>query len=271
MRQKSSLLFVLLLVSLTCTAYAHPGKTDSNGGHHDRSTGEYHYHHGYPAHQHYGGVCPYAYDDRTGQNSGSSGSSSSGSSNGSPSSGQHSHTYDSKSAKNQGTTPTNRKTIPFNTDILVLPALIIFFFICLAIDAIKEALAKVRKCKQLDAPKKPPAAPPPSQASPQEPPRKRPHRLDLSDRFNVSYNGKLVTLYGLPCTQISHVGYLRETRQLFVRFRSSGLAGVYFDVPLAVCSEFVRSQYPDRYYSTFIDQKFLIQHIDTGTGASNDS
>lgn len=44
---------------------AHPGKTDSNGGHYDRSTGEYHYHHGYSAHQHIDGICPYEYNDNT--------------------------------------------------------------------------------------------------------------------------------------------------------------------------------------------------------------
>ena len=33
------------------------GRTDSNGGH-NSSTG-YHYHHGYPAHQHTNGLCPY--------------------------------------------------------------------------------------------------------------------------------------------------------------------------------------------------------------------
>lgn len=38
---------------------AHSGRTDAQGGHYDRSTGEYHYHHGYPAHQHPNGVCPY--------------------------------------------------------------------------------------------------------------------------------------------------------------------------------------------------------------------
>lgn len=42
------------------TAAAHSGRTDKNGGHYDRSTGDYHYHHGYPAHQHPGGICPYA-------------------------------------------------------------------------------------------------------------------------------------------------------------------------------------------------------------------
>jgi hypothetical protein len=57
---------------------AHPGKTDNNGGHTDSSTGEYHYHHGYPAHDHYDmngdGIkdCPYNFDDKTGYNTGNS-------------------------------------------------------------------------------------------------------------------------------------------------------------------------------------------------------
>lgn len=63
-------LFAFLLL-LSPTVLAHSGKTDANGGHYDRSTGEYHYHHGYPAHQHYDmdgdGVadCPYDFDDKT--------------------------------------------------------------------------------------------------------------------------------------------------------------------------------------------------------------
>ena len=48
---------------------AHPGRTDGNGGHYNRSTGEYHYHHGYPAHDHENGICPYAYNDKTNSNS----------------------------------------------------------------------------------------------------------------------------------------------------------------------------------------------------------
>lgn len=46
-------------------AEAHPGRTDSNGGHHDNKNqsglGSYHYHcGGNPAHLHDGGVCPYS-------------------------------------------------------------------------------------------------------------------------------------------------------------------------------------------------------------------
>ena len=65
-------LFLLLLLCFPAISAAHPGRTDADGGHYDRSTGEYHYHHGYPAHQHTDGICPYDYDDQTGNNSGSS-------------------------------------------------------------------------------------------------------------------------------------------------------------------------------------------------------
>lgn len=74
-RRILSLGIALLTVFLLSTvAFAHPGQTNADGGHYDRSTGEYHYHHGYPAHQHTGGQCPYDFDDRTGWNSGPSAS-----------------------------------------------------------------------------------------------------------------------------------------------------------------------------------------------------
>lgn len=60
---KKSLIFCLSFICLfaffSIIATAHSGRTDSNGGHYDSSTGKYHYHHGYPAHQHENGVCPY--------------------------------------------------------------------------------------------------------------------------------------------------------------------------------------------------------------------
>lgn len=49
----------LILLSLPMTISAHSGRTDSQGGHYNHSTGEYHYHHGYSAHQHPNGICPY--------------------------------------------------------------------------------------------------------------------------------------------------------------------------------------------------------------------
>ena len=69
------LLVLVLALLLSLPVLAHSGRTDSKGGHYNRSTGEYHYHHGYPAHQHEGGECPYDFDDRTGESSGSSSSS----------------------------------------------------------------------------------------------------------------------------------------------------------------------------------------------------
>lgn len=72
MRLLKLLIAFALCLSLSVTASAHSGRTDSNGGHTDSETGEYHYHHGYPAHQHYdmdddGYLdCPYSFDDETG-------------------------------------------------------------------------------------------------------------------------------------------------------------------------------------------------------------
>lgn len=59
---KNKIIIVIIFLSfmfLCNIIVAHPGRTDSNGGHYDRSTGEYHYHHGYPAHQHINGTCPF--------------------------------------------------------------------------------------------------------------------------------------------------------------------------------------------------------------------
>lgn len=77
MRKTIKVCFLLLLtLLLPITALAHSGGTDSSGGHTDHSTGEYHYHHGYPAHDHYDmdgdGVidCPYDFDDKTNETSG---------------------------------------------------------------------------------------------------------------------------------------------------------------------------------------------------------
>ena len=55
----------VMALSIVLMAHAHSGGTDANGGHYNRKTGEYHYHHGYPEHQHYNGVCPYDYKDNT--------------------------------------------------------------------------------------------------------------------------------------------------------------------------------------------------------------
>ena len=72
------LLSIILICILVVPALAHPGGTDSYGGHYDHSTGEYHYHHGYGAHDHEdldgdGDLdCPYKFKDKTGESSGES-------------------------------------------------------------------------------------------------------------------------------------------------------------------------------------------------------
>ena len=80
-------LSVLFAVSaMSISAYAHPGGTDSNGGHYNRATGEYHYHHGMSAHQHYdmdndGDLdCPYNYSGSSNSNQSSNSGNSSRSS-----------------------------------------------------------------------------------------------------------------------------------------------------------------------------------------------
>lgn len=61
---KHFLCFLLLFsLSFSTLAFAHGGRTDEYGGHHDYNNvsglGSYHYHHGYEAHLHPNGVCPY--------------------------------------------------------------------------------------------------------------------------------------------------------------------------------------------------------------------
>lgn len=69
---KFNSLIISLLIIVCCiqAIYAHPGKTDGNGGHYNSNTGEYHYHHGHEAHFHIDGKCPFEFDDKTGQSSG---------------------------------------------------------------------------------------------------------------------------------------------------------------------------------------------------------
>ncbi len=72
MKKKLIVIAAIFVLLLPFHAFAHSGRTDAYGGH-NSPTG-YHYHHGYPAHQHPNGTCIYNFDDRTGWNSGTSGS-----------------------------------------------------------------------------------------------------------------------------------------------------------------------------------------------------
>ena len=65
------LALIIVLSVVTITVSGHPGRTDSDGGHYDRTTGKYHWHHGTSAHQHYdmdgdGDLdCPHSFKDNT--------------------------------------------------------------------------------------------------------------------------------------------------------------------------------------------------------------
>jgi hypothetical protein len=67
------LVLVVCILTTPLTAWGHSGRTDSSGGHKDNKNasglGYYHYHHGYPAHLHTNGVCPYESKNNTVNNS----------------------------------------------------------------------------------------------------------------------------------------------------------------------------------------------------------
>ena len=75
----AAIFLVIVVAGLTpIISFSHSGRTDGNGGHYDNFTGEYHYHHGYPAHQHTNGVCPYNYKENNTTNTTSTNNSSQG-------------------------------------------------------------------------------------------------------------------------------------------------------------------------------------------------
>ena len=61
---KLSFTAIAFTLIISMSAFAHSGRTDANGGHRDNKNvsglGYYHYHHGYSAHLHPNGICPYA-------------------------------------------------------------------------------------------------------------------------------------------------------------------------------------------------------------------
>lgn len=64
---KTSFIILLLVFQFIVIVNAHPGRTDSNGGHYDRSTGEYHYHDGESAGKNQSSNNePYTYEDFVG-------------------------------------------------------------------------------------------------------------------------------------------------------------------------------------------------------------
>ena len=128
MRLQKLLFALVLCLCFSVVASAHPGRTDSNGGHTNHSTGEYHYHHGYSAHQHYdmdsdGDLdCPYSFDYKTG------------------SSGNQS---ESSGTKSESTKKTSEKgTVGDYVKIICCISFVCFPLVSFFIDAIKKRLKK---------------------------------------------------------------------------------------------------------------------------------
>lgn len=125
MRKLFPLLLAVVLVSFfVFSVYAHSGKTDTSGGHTDYSTGDYHYHHGYSAHEHYdmdgnGTIdCPYGFTNREQANNSSYTSSLQIETYEHPTNRETVHTQDSAPEKNSSSvlvnSPATEKDEPFS-------------------------------------------------------------------------------------------------------------------------------------------------------------
>ena len=121
---------ICAMAVLSSVTVLHSGRTDGNGGHYNRSTGEYHYHHGYSAHDHYDingdGIidCPYTFKDNTSNKSSTSKSES-----------KENHTSTSSDNKKFGRVLETIDTILACTTILFAPW------------AIKEVIEKIKHRK----------------------------------------------------------------------------------------------------------------------------
>jgi hypothetical protein len=128
MRFRKLLIAITLCLSLFVVVSAHPGRTDSDGGHTNHSTGEYHYHHGYSAHKHRdldgdGDLdCPYLFDDKTG------------------SSGNKSESSGTKTESTKETT--KKRTAEDYFKIICYLALVLFFITGFFVDGIKKRFKK---------------------------------------------------------------------------------------------------------------------------------
>lgn len=145
--------FAILIPFLTLSANAHPGRTDSDGGHTDQSTGEYHYHHGYEAHSHYDidgdGIidCPYDFDDQTHESGKKSGSEITTQASKSNDGAFNSSTQEVPDASTSGSTVAHLASEPSYTlfDVkffIILCLLFIIVFLTIKIRKKNEAIAK---------------------------------------------------------------------------------------------------------------------------------
>jgi hypothetical protein len=137
---------IVLCSSLSVVAFAHPGRTDSQGGHYNHSTGEYHYHHGYSEHQHSdrdgdGTLdCPYRIIGSLGSSSGSSSSSSK--------SGTITKKKTDSSEKSTSSSKKEKKSLP---DIAIYAiAIAVVFGPGFVVDFVKDAIQRGKEKKKRD-------------------------------------------------------------------------------------------------------------------------
>lgn len=140
-----------LVCSVSLIAYAHAGKTDEYGGHFDGKTGEYHYHHGYPAHQHENGICPYDYNDNADH---SSSSYSSDSINGEYTTVEHQSTTEhfqypyNKSSYNNENRYVSKLSQPVKIGIIVTISIIVFCSVSYIFFYIINKKIRKKKCME---------------------------------------------------------------------------------------------------------------------------
>lgn len=237
----------ILFLCAPLVAFAHSGGTDANGGHYDKSTGTYHYHHGYSAHPHTGGVCPYAYEDRTGSYSRPSTGSDSGNYGGHNSPSNSSSVPDVQHSSVSAVDPEHRSSKLWILSIIPFLLIVAFSF---------WLSSRKRKAAPASAGALPPVSP--TVASPVAPPpaKKRPHKLVESDAIVFSFDGRSVPLYKICAIFLLRVGYLRDAEILFVMFFGDPTVHAFFHVPLSLCSELVHSDCPDLYFFDHIDGNF---------------
>lgn len=116
-------LIISIIASFSVSTVAHSGKIDGAGGHYDRDSGDYHYHHGYSAHEHSDmdgdGVkdCPYNFNDKT------------------------SHSITTNNADGDDNVPIANSNVP---------TWIIFFILVMAITSIAMIGIIITKCKKVN-------------------------------------------------------------------------------------------------------------------------
>lgn len=265
---------LLCAAFLTVSAFAHPGNTDSSGGHYNRSTGEYHYHHGYPAHQHTNGKCPYDYDDKTSQNSGSSGSY--------PSTPSKPADSPAPQQPNQPSSQQVPHTSQFDfsqvpTGAWVFLAMLLSGIFMYAVSFPRNRDTRSPPQSTTSGPRPFPqvfsTAPPRRSPSPSLPTSSDPAPLPepplepapLPERISPPEpvappqprpQKTSIPMHDTDSSAISHWGYDPYTQRLFIRMRDSGILYAYYDVPYEVALDLRYAPSVGQYYNASIKGKY---------------